>query len=187
MNDERVGERRDRAEPRAEIRNDLGDGDDDTEEQRVLLCVRQQTERRQHPETEPGARADDQREQRLPSNVRRERVLHAAQQCVFARSRRIAPVDRAAETLHVEQHVDRDDDQQHQGKQRLADRDRRALDERDDLVRVLADVALLDLADELVAALLDVHRLKVMRVRARAGGGRRRGRRTSVRRRREHS
>ena len=118
----------------------------------------------EHPQAEPGARADDQREQRLAANVRRERVLHAPQQRVLASSRRIAPVDRAAEPLHVEQHVHRDDDQQHQREQRLADRDRRALDERDDLVRVLADVALLDLTHELVAALPDVHRLEVMRV-----------------------
>src|SRR5207248_6669726 len=40
-------------------------------------------------------------------------------------------------------------------------------DERDDLVRVLADVALPDLAHELVTALLDLHRLQAMRVQPR--------------------
>ena len=42
------------------------------------------------------------------------------------------------------------------GEQRLADRDRGALDERDDAVGVLADVALADLTHELVTALLDL-------------------------------
>ena len=43
--------------------------------------------------------------------------------------------------------VDGDDEQQHDREQRLPDRDRGALDERDDLVRRLADVALADLPE----------------------------------------
>ena len=73
-----------------------------------------------------------------------------------SRSRREPPIDPAAEPLHVEQHVDRHDEQEHRAEERLADRDRRAFDERDDPVRVLADVATLNLAHELVAALFDL-------------------------------
>src|SRR6267154_2455834 len=78
-------------------------------------------------------------------------ALDAHQQGMLTRSRRKSSVHDAAEALQVEQHVDGDDEQQHDREERLADRDRRALDERDDLVRVLADVALPDLFHEPMA------------------------------------
>ena len=164
MHDEPVDERRQRAEPRAEVRDHLGQRDPRAEEQRVLLRVRQQPGRGEDPDPDARADADDQRERELPAHVRRERVLHAAEQRQLATSRRIAAVDRAAEPLHVEEHVDRDHDQQHDREERLADRDRGAFDERDDALRVLADVALLDLAHDSVAALLNVDSLQVVRV-----------------------
>ena len=126
--------------------------DPGAEEQRVLLPVRQQPDRAEDPETDACARPDDHAEQDLAAHVRDERVLHPREQRLLARSRREPPVDRASEPLHVEQHVDRDDEQQDGAEERLADRDRGALDERDDLVRVLPDVALADLLHELVAA-----------------------------------
>ena len=139
-------------------------GDPRTEQQRVLLRVRQEPDHREQPEAEAGARPDDQAQRDLTAHVRRERVLDRAQERRLVRSRREPPVDPAAEPLHVEEHVDRHDEQQHRAEQRLADRDRRALDERDDPVRVLADVAPLDLTHEPVTALLDLHRLQVVAV-----------------------
>src|SRR5581483_11994572 len=73
-------------------------------------------------------------------------------------------VDASRETRHVEEHVDRDDDQQHDREQRLADGDGGTFDEGNDLVRVLADVALADLPHEPVPAIADLHRLQVVRV-----------------------
>ncbi len=49
MHDKRVEERRDRAEPRPEVRDHLGDGGQRAEQQRVLLPVRQQARRRRAP------------------------------------------------------------------------------------------------------------------------------------------
>ena len=49
-------------------------------------------------------------------------------------------------------------------KSALADRDRGALDERHDLVRVLADVALADAPHEAMAALRDLDRLEAVLV-----------------------
>ena len=116
------------------------------------------------PEADAGARSDDQAERRLAAHVRDKRALDAHEERLLSRSRRKTPVDRTAEPLHVEQHVDRDDEQQHRREERLADRDRGSLDERDDLVRVLADVALADLSHEAVAALLHLHGLQAVRV-----------------------
>ena len=158
-------------------------GNPRTEQQRVLLRVRQEADRREHPEPDPGCRADDQAERNLAAHVRRKRVLDRTQERLLARSRWETSIDRTTEPLHVEQHVDRHDEQQHDAEQRLADRDRGALDERDDLVRVLADVPLADLSHELVPALLDLHRLEVMLVQPQlqpidvAIGGRLSGRR----------
>ena len=78
--------------------------------------------------------------------------------------RREAPVDGSRQPLHVEEHVDRDDEDQHEVEERLADRDRRALDEVDDPVRVPPDVALADALHEPVAALLDLDALQVVGV-----------------------
>ena len=85
-------------------------------------------------------------------------MLERPQQRHLSRSRREPAVDRAAEALHAEQHVDRDDDDQREVEQRPADGDRGALDEGDDAVRVPADVALLDPPHDPVAARLDLER-----------------------------
>ena len=89
----------------------------------------------------PGARADDQAEQDLAADVGDERVLHPRDQRPAA-VRRESPVEPRAETLHVEEHVDRDDEDEHAVEERLADRDRGAFDEVHDPVGVAADIAL---------------------------------------------
>ena len=65
MLDERVQHRRDRAEPRPDVRDELGDGRPRAERGRVLLPVREQADHPEDPEPEPDAHADDQREQEL--------------------------------------------------------------------------------------------------------------------------
>ena len=71
-------------------------------------------------------------------------------------ARREAPVDRAGEAVHVEQDVDRDDDQQDEAEQELHRSDRRALDEVDHPRRVLLDVLRLDAVHEVVELLADL-------------------------------
>ena len=70
----------------------------------------------------------------------------------------------AVELREVEQDVDRHDDQHDQAEEQLPDRNRSTLEEVDDLVRVLADVVPADVADEPVAALLNVDAAEAMRV-----------------------
>ncbi len=88
-------------------------------------------------------------------------MLHPRDQRTPA-GRRKSPVDGAGQPLHVEEHVDRDHEDQHAVEERLADRDRGAFDEVDDPVGVLADVALADLLDERMALLLDLDVREVM-------------------------
>ena len=78
-------------------------------------------------------------------------MLDAAQERTLARSRREASIDGAPKPLHVQEHVDRHHKQEDGGEERLADRDRGALDEVDDPVRVAADVTLADPLDDPVA------------------------------------
>src|SRR3954470_10541881 len=78
--------------------------------------------------------------------------------------RRDAAVQGAGEARKIEQHVDRDDEHDDDAEEQLADRDRGALEEVDDLRGVLADVVLADVAHELVPALLDVDRAEAVRV-----------------------
>src|SRR6187397_3319590 len=73
---ERVGDRNDPAEPRAEIRNGLGECDPGTEEGGVAVDARDPAERAEEPDSDPGARADDRRQQELPAYVARDSVLH---------------------------------------------------------------------------------------------------------------
>src|SRR5580765_1090033 len=158
MHDEGIDERRNRTEPGAEIGNELRDRHPRAEDERVLLPARQRADRTEHPDADARGRPDDQRDQRLRLHVADERMLHAHDQRVGPRMWREPPVDHTSEPRQVEQHVDRHDDQHDQAEQELPDRDRCALEEVDDLVRVLADVVLADIAHELVAALLHMDR-----------------------------
>ena len=64
-------------------------------------------------DAEPTAHADDQRDEELPLHVAPECVLHALDQRLGSRWRREAPVDHGRKSLHVEQHVDRHDDDEY--------------------------------------------------------------------------
>ena len=164
MHDQCVDERRNRSEPGAEVRDQLGDGNPGPEEQRVLLAARQPAEHAEEPEADAGARADDQRDQRLSADVAHQRVLHPNHEVLAARPRRKAAVESVLQPREVEQHVDRDDEDDDRAEQELPDRDRSSLGKADDLVRVLADVVFADVAHEPVAAGLDVDRPEPVRV-----------------------
>ena len=160
--DERVQHRRDRAEPRPDVRDELGDGRPRAERERVLAAVRQQADQPEDPEPEPDAHADDQREQELALDVARDRLLHPHDQPAAA-VRREASVDGLRQPLHVEQHVDRDDDERGRVEEEGDDGEPGALGPVQRLRRVLLDVLRPDLVEELLALLLDVD--------AAAGGG----------------
>ena len=91
-------------------------------------------------------------------------MLHMDHEPGLPGPRREAPVDRPLEPAHVEEHVDRDDDEQHDAEDELEDRDRGSADEVDRLRRVLLDVLALDVRGEVLALFADVHPLEVMRV-----------------------
>ena len=98
--------------------------------------------------------------------------------------RREARVDRALEPLHVEEHVDRDDDDQDHREQEQHDRERRALRERDRVLRIAGDLAGAEPVDPVVHLLADLDPARARGRRATPGGGRCRARRRSARRRR---
>src|SRR5919198_550586 len=77
---------------------------------------------------------------------------------------REAPVDGPRETRHVEEHVDRDHDDQHRREEELEDRDRSALRPRDRLRRVLLHVFRPDVVEEVLALLADLDLLQVVAV-----------------------
>ena len=124
----------------------------------------QRTGHAEHPQPDAGARADDEREQKLSLHVARERVLHPLQQRLAARVRREAPVDARRQPRHVEQHVDRHDDDEQRAEEQRHDREPGAFGPVERLRRVLLDVLRPDRVEELVAAALDVDLLQVMRV-----------------------
>ena len=80
MHDELVDEGWHGAEPRPEVRDQFHEGDPGTEEGRVLVEAGSEAERAQQPEAEAGARADDQREQRLTLDVADEGMLDLCEQ-----------------------------------------------------------------------------------------------------------
>ena len=75
MDDECVDRRRHAAEPRPEVGQDLGQRDPAAEDERIRLPVRQQAGEPERVQAEPGARADDQRQQDLTAHVGDERML----------------------------------------------------------------------------------------------------------------
>ena len=95
VHDEGVDERRNRAEPRPEIGDQLRDRHPGTEHERVLLAAGQCADRAEEPDADAGARPDDQRHERLALHVAHERVLHADEQRLRAWMRREALVERA--------------------------------------------------------------------------------------------
>ena len=91
-------------------------------------------------------------------------MLHPDDEPGAAGPRREAPVDRLFETAHVEEHVDRDDEDQHEAEDELEDRDRGAAKKVDRRRGVLLDVLALDVGGEVLALLADVDPLEVVRV-----------------------
>ena len=113
------------------------------------------------PQPEPDAHADDQREQELALDVARDRLLHPHDQPAAA-VRRESSVDGLREPLHVEQDVDRDDDEEDRVEEEGDDREPGALRPVQGLRRVLLDVLRPDLVEELLALPLDVDAAQVV-------------------------
>ena len=80
VDDERVDRRRHRREPRADVGDHLDHRRPDPEQERVLLGARHEAEHAEQPHAEARARADDRREQDLPSHVAGERRLDPQRQ-----------------------------------------------------------------------------------------------------------
>ena len=156
MHDQLVDERRHGPEPRAEVGDQLREGDPGAEQDRVLRQARPQPERPEQPDTEAGAQAHDRREERLAFHVAGERLLDPDEQRRRPARRREAAIDRSGEPLHVEQHVDGDHEQEYQAEQQLHRPDRRALDEVDHPRRVFLDVLRADVVDGVVELLADL-------------------------------
>ena len=115
VDDQRVEDGRDRAEPRAEVGDQLGDGDPRAEEERVRLEARRQpTDRAEQPQPDARARADDRRHEQLALHVAADRASMLRQQRRLSWCRREAPVDRAVQPVEVEEHVDRHDEHEHE-------------------------------------------------------------------------
>ena len=164
MRDERVEDRRECAEPGADVRDQLGDARPGAEEEGVLAAVVKQAEHPEDPNARPGARADDEREQKLSLDVARHGLLHALEQRLAVQMRREPPVDPGFEARHVEQDVDRHDDHEYRAEEKRHDREPGPLGPVQRLRRVLLDILRPDRVEELVATLLDVDPLQVVRV-----------------------
>ena len=113
VHDERVDRRRHRTEPRTEVWQHLGQRHPAAEDERVGLSVRQQPGDAEDVEPEPRARADDQR--RAQSGLARTETSACSIRDTSGRppcggKRRST---KPAEPLHADQHVDRDDEDQH--------------------------------------------------------------------------
>ena len=161
MDEERVENRRHRPEPRAEVGDQLHQRHPRAEEERVA-AAREPAEHAEHPQPDAGARADDQREQHLPLHVADERTLDARHERLGPRVRPEPPVHRGGEPLHVEQHVDRDHDDQHAAEEEPGEREAGALRPVERLRRVLLDVLRADAVEEVRALLLDADLLQTV-------------------------
>src|SRR5262249_60773176 len=80
VHDERIDHRGNRAEPGAEIRDQLGHAGPDPEQERVTVGARQEPGRPQDPHADSHARADDQRHEQLALDVAGHGVAHAGHQ-----------------------------------------------------------------------------------------------------------
>ena len=111
------------------------------------------------PHPDPRARPDDRREDRLPLHVPPERGLDLLRKR-WPTVRREARVDRALQPRHVQEHVDRDDDDQDRREEQQHDRDRRALGELDPFLHVAGDVPGAERVDPLVHLLAHLNALE---------------------------
>ena len=163
VDDEGVDRGRDGREPGPDVGDHLDHGRPDAEQERVLVGPRHEPGAAEDPHADPGAEADHGREDQLPAHVARERLLDPQRQRQ-AGSRWKAAVDEPLEPLHVEQHVDRDDDDQDEVEERHDDRERGALGERERVLRVLRDLARAEVVGPVGRLLLDLDALEAVRV-----------------------
>src|SRR5438477_338518 len=161
--DQRVQHRRRGPEPRAEVRDQLGEGRPGAERRGVLPSVRHQPDNPEEPQADSYADADDQRDEELPLDVARDRPFHPHDQPA-APLRREASVEGVREPLHVEQHVDRDDNHEKGVEEQRHNGQARSLRPAQRLGRVLLDVLRSDLVEEPLALVLDVDAAEVMTV-----------------------
>src|SRR5690242_68749 len=158
---EGVQHRGDRTQPGPDVWDELGEGRPRAERGGVLPAVRHGAHHPEDPEPEPDAHADDDREQELALDVARDRLLHPHDQPAAA-ARRESSIDGIGQPLHVEQHVDRDDDQQEGVEEEGDDGEAGAFRPTEGLGRVLPDVLRPDLVEELLALVLDVDAAEVV-------------------------
>src|SRR6266480_5199212 len=158
---ERVQHRRGRPEPRPDVRDELGECRPRSERGGVLPAVGHEPNHPEDPQPQADAHADDQREEELALDVARDRLLHAHDQPASP-VRRESPVYGLRQTLHVEQHVDRDDHDQQGVEEEGDDGDPGALGPAECSRRVLLDVLRPDLVEELLTLVLDVDAAQVV-------------------------
>ena len=107
---------RERADGRADVRDQLGEAVERAEGERVRLAVREDPQRAEDPQHDPGARAHDQAEQQLAADVAEQRGLDARREVVLRRAvaRRDHSAHDRADPVAVDQHVDGEHDHEDQ-------------------------------------------------------------------------
>ena len=143
--------------------NHLDHGCPDAEQQGVAVGARDEAGAPEHPHADPGAEADHRRQDQLTPHVAGERLLDPVRQRQAVPGRKAA-VDEPLEPLHVEQHVDRDHDDEDDVEERHDDRRRGSLGERDGVLRVGRDLARAEVVDPVRRLLLDLDALEAVRV-----------------------
>ena len=159
IDEQGVDHRRDGREPGADVRDHLDERRPEAEEQRVLVGALDEAGLAEDPHPDPRARPDHRREDRLPLDVPPERGLDLLRER-WPTVRREARVDRAFQPWHVQEHVDRDDDDQDRREEQQHDRDRRALGELDPFLRVAGDVPGAERVDPFVHLLAHLNALE---------------------------
>jgi hypothetical protein len=135
--EQRDQHRRRTPDRRADVRDQLGDAVERSEHERVRLPVREDPERAHDPERDARAGPHDQREEQLPPDVAEDRALDTCRVVVLGRAvpaRHHGAHDRA-DALPVEQHVDRQDDDQDEGDRALDQSGQRLAREGNELTR----------------------------------------------------
>ena len=156
-------ERWDGGEPGPDVGNHLDHRSPDAEEERIALGAGHEPGRTEKPHADSGAEADHRGEDQLPADVAGQRLLDPQRQGQAVPGRK-TPVDRSFEPFHVEQHVDRDHDDEHEVEERHDDRECSALRERDGVLRVLGDLTCPEVVDPVGRLLLDLDPLEPVAV-----------------------
>jgi hypothetical protein len=106
---------RDRAEDRADERDQLHHAEEDAERERVGPSVGEDADDAEYPERDAGGRTHDHAERELPADVARYRPLHARRVVVERRAvpGRQQPPHERADLARVDEQVDGDHEDQH--------------------------------------------------------------------------